>query len=110
MGEIADYHVEMFSSGRWGMPHNSKKEQRGTRMDFIDGLYVNKPHDNAPDFIKANLGINVDKFVEWLYAHEVNDKGYLIKKIDIKESREGKFYAQVNDFVPKKKSESEPPF
>lgn len=27
MGEIADYHVEMFSSGKWGMPNNNYKRR-----------------------------------------------------------------------------------
>lgn len=25
MGEIADYHIDQFTSGRWGMPHNTKR-------------------------------------------------------------------------------------
>lgn len=63
---------------------------------FVDGLITKKPHDKAPDFIKCNISIKRDELMQWLRNKEewVN--------IDIKESKNGKWYAEVNDWKPKK--------
>mgnify|MGYP001552945860 CR=1 FL=1 len=59
---------------------------------FVDGLRVYAPRDGAPSFVKANLVVNVTELTQWLEGQgdEV--------RIDIKESRGGKFYASVNDY------------
>lgn len=67
---------------------------------FPKGLYFKEPHSNAPDFVKGQVSIKVEEF-----------KGYLSKvkgeylNIDLKVSREGKAYAEVNTFKPEKKVE-----
>ena len=33
--------------------------------DFIDGLFVKNPSENAPDFVKGSLSIMVDKFTPY---------------------------------------------
>ena len=65
---------------------------------FITGLFVFKPHEKAPAFVKANLSINRDEFVNWLQEQEPDEKGRL--KIDLKESQKGSWYAQVNEWKP----------
>lgn len=37
MGELADHHVEMYSSGRWGMPYR-KKNTKECKYCGQDGL------------------------------------------------------------------------
>lgn len=64
---------------------------------FIDGLFIDKPRQGAPDFAKASLGINVEKFTNYIREHE-NEKGYV--NIDILLSREGKLYCKLNDWKP----------
>lgn len=64
-----------------------------TDAKFIDGLTAKQPHENAPDFVKASLSLNIPKLIAWLQAQEsewVN--------ADLKESREGKLYVQVNTY------------
>lgn len=62
---------------------------------FPDGFRVFKPNDNAPEFVKVNIVVN-HEFLEWFNN---NVEGGEIR-IDIKESRNGKYYPQKNDFKP----------
>lgn len=67
-----------------------------TDKKFIKGLWFNLPHEKAPDFIKGNISISKDSFMEWLKAEKPNEKGYI--KIDLKVSRENKPYAEINTY------------
>ena len=62
---------------------------------FIDGLRAFKPNDKAPEFILANLQFDKIKLIEWLSVQE-KDK----INVDVKRSKEGKYYCAVNTFVP----------
>ncbi len=64
---------------------------------FIDGLFFNKPHENAPAFVKGNIKIQADKFIEYL-KNNTDYKGYI--SIDLLESKEGKYYALKNEWKP----------
>lgn len=68
-------------------------------MEFPKGLFANKPHEKAPDFIKAGLNIKRDEFIEWLKGQPES------VNLDIKESKDGKWYASVNEWKPEKKDE-----
>jgi len=48
-----------------------------SEKQFVNGLFVFKPHEKAPAFIKANLSINRDEFVNWLQEQEPDEKGRL---------------------------------
>ena len=69
---------------------------------FVDGLRAYAPRDNAPDFVKANLVINVAELQAWLAQRSGE------VRIVIKESRNGKFYASENDYKPNGKPEAKP--
>jgi hypothetical protein len=64
--------------------------------EFVNGLRVFKPRETAPDFIKASLVANTVELVAWL---ESNAAGDGTVRFDIKESREGKWYCQKNEYV-----------
>ena len=51
-------------------------------MEFPKGLFANKPHEKAPDFIKAGLNIKRDEFIEWLKGQPES------VNLDIKESKD----------------------
>lgn len=70
---------------------------------FVDGLIVKSKHENAPDFIKCHLSFKVDEIKRFLDEHQ--DKGWV--NVDVKESKGGKLYAQLNTFVPTKKSDED---
>ena len=73
---------------------------------FADGLFIHKPHENAPDFIKCDVSILVAKFTAWLSEQIPDDKGYI--KIAIKESKSGSLYAQLDTYVKKGRDDDHP--
>ena len=61
---------------------------------FVSGMRFSR-RENAPVFVIGQLGIKVDELVTFLKAN-VNDKGWL--NIDIKKSKEGKLYCELNTY------------
>lgn len=72
---------------------------------FVDGLIVKSKHENAPDFIKCHLSLKVDELKRFLDEHQ--DKGWV--NVDVKESKGGKLYAQLNDWKPEGKEDDRVP-
>jgi len=69
--------------------------------EFVDGLRAFKPHENAPDFIKANLVISKHDLMTWLEGRPDNIR------IDLKESKAGdKYYLAVNNWVPENQAQA----
>ena len=66
--------------------------------EFVDGFIAKAPHENAPDFVKAKVSINVEDFKRWFDAHSVGNKWL---NIDIKVSKGGKWYAAKDNWKPK---------
>jgi len=65
--------------------------------DFVKGVFLKTPHENAPDFIKRKVNIKVDEFIEYLQKHK-NDSGYV--NFDMKEAKSGHWYLQIDDWQP----------
>lgn len=63
--------------------------------EFINGLIVKAPHDNAPDYVKAKVSIKREELIGWLNTR--NDDWI---NADIKVSQTGKWYAAVDDWKP----------
>lgn len=76
---------------------------------FADGLYFNKKHDNAPDFVKGGLGIEVDRFVKFLQDNK-GDDGRV--SLDLLKKKDGTgLYFKLNTWKPEKKEDDiETPF
>ncbi len=66
-------------------------------IEFVDGLIIKKPHDNAPDFVKCAISIKRSELISWLTT-KTDDW----INLDVKESKNGKWYAAVNNFKPSK--------
>lgn len=73
--------------------------------EFIDGLFVNNPRENAPDFVKGSLSIQADKFIPYLKS-KANAKGYV--NIDMLESKDGNLYPKLNEWKPNAESLEKP--
>ena len=72
-------------------------------IEFVDGLIVKAPHENAPSFVKASISIKVEDLGKWLRGkYKAGDEWV---NIDVKESKAGKWYAAVSTFKPKEKEE-----
>ena len=65
---------------------------------FATGIYF-KRADNAPDFVIGKLSVQADRFAEFAQQHK-NEGGYL--NLDIKKSKGGKFYVELDTWQPKK--------
>lgn len=73
---------------------------------FANGLIVKAPREGAPEFVKATLSIKTEEFVAFLEAHTKAD-GWC--NIDVKESRGGKWYAELNSWTKGGKVEAVEP-
>lgn len=69
-------------------------------IEFVDGLIVKAPHENAPDFVKCKISIKRKDLGNWLRKKE----GDWIN-VDVKVSKDGKWYAAVDTWVPKAKGD-----
>ena len=72
-------------------------------IEFPKGLIVKAPRDGAPDFVKASISIKVEELVERLSGRD----GEWVN-LDVKESKDGRWYAAVNTFKPKAREETKP--
>lgn len=75
-------------------------------IEFVNGLIVKEPHENAPDYVKANISIKVADLGQWL--REQYKAGNEWVNVDVKESRGGKWYASVSTFKPKEREQEKP--
>jgi len=71
---------------------------------YAPGMSWKQPNDAAPDFIKAKLGINVEEFVAFLEENKKED-GWV--NFEMKESQDGRYYFELDTWVPKPKDEEE---
>jgi hypothetical protein len=69
---------------------------------FPKGIRINESHPKAPKFVKGNIGIKVDEFVEWLQENQ-NEKGWV--NLDLQESRKGTLYMKINTYARDKSAE-----
>ena len=68
-------------------------------IKFPDGLIVKPPHERAPDHVKSKISMHRQRLIAWLQAQE----GEWIN-LDVKASRDGKWYAAVDDWKPQKQA------
>lgn len=62
---------------------------------FIDGLVVQAPRDNAPEYVKARLWIKRAELIAWLQSQQGDSIN-----ADVKVSQGGKWYAAVDTWKP----------
>ena len=77
---------------------------------FANGIYFKMPHEKAPDFVVGKLSIEKQKAIEFL---KTQADGWI--NCDIKRSKKGEYYIEVNDWkpnkdLPKKTQKDEIPF
>lgn len=77
------------------MSDNQEKE-------FVNGLIVKAPRDGAPDFVKCAISIRREELMTFLTTKE----GDWIN-IDVKVSKNGKWYAEVNNWKPENTPQQE---
>ena len=70
---------------------------------FGEGIFF-KQKDNAPSFVVGAVSIKVDEFIVFLKDNV--KKGWV--NLDLKESKGGKHYFQLDTWEPKPKTEDAP--
>ena len=65
--------------------------------DLVKGMFFKTPHDNAPDFVKRKVSVNVDQFIEYLNEHK-NESGYV--NFDLLEAKSLHWYLKLDDWKP----------
>lgn len=64
-----------------------------TEKNFVKGLIVKK-NPKAPDYILCGLSFKTDEFSDYIEKNKVN--GWM--NVDIKLSKGGKYYAELNEW------------
>lgn len=71
---------------------------------FAKGFWFERPHTNAPSFVKGRMSVKVEEAVEWLQANK-SERGYV--NMDLLLAKDGeKLYFTLNDFQPKVSQEN----
>jgi hypothetical protein len=64
---------------------------------FAEGFHFDLPRENAPSFVKGRISVHVGDAIEFLTKHR-NERGFV--NIDVKESKGGSIYCELNDWKP----------
>lgn len=75
-------------------------------IEFVPGLFVKAPHENAPDFVKAAISIKVADLGQYLRGKFKAGEEWV--NIDVKVSKGGKWYAAVSNYKPKQTAPVDP--
>ena len=67
---------------------------------WADGFRFEKPREGAPEFVKGRISIKVPEAIAFLNLHQSN-AGWV--NLDLKKSKEGKLYLELNTFKPSPK-------
>lgn len=71
--------------------------------EFPEGIFAKEPHPKAPDFVKAAINMKREDAIRWLQSRE----GEWVN-LQVKESRSGKWYAEVDNFKPTPRTDAAP--
>jgi hypothetical protein len=63
----------------------------------IDGLIVKK-NEKSPEWVLTSVSVEVESFKKWLDENK-NGKGWV--NLDLKKTKDGRFYLDHNDYKPK---------
>lgn len=76
-------------------------EQKQEKI-FAKGIYFDRPREGSPEFVKGRINIKVPDLIPFINAHQ-NNAGYV--NLDLKKSKEGKLYLELNTWKPTPKVE-----
>jgi len=75
-----------------------KKSGMAEEKVFADG-FIFKRRDAAPEWVVGGISVKVDEAVAFLSQHQKN--GWV--NIDVKRSKSGSYYMELDTYVPKSK-------
>lgn len=71
---------------------------------FANGLIFKRPREGAPEFIKGNISIKIADFKAFLEQHGAGQEWL---NLDLKSSKEGKLYVELNTWKKEEKKEED---
>ncbi len=71
---------------------------------FPEGIYAKKPHENAPDFVIANISIEENTLSNWLSEQK---EAWI--NLELLKGKNGKYYLALNEWKPSKVMENNDP-
>ncbi len=75
-----------------------------TEKKFAKGFWAERPHTNAPDFVKLRVSVKVAEATEWLEANK-SERGYVNMQLLL--ARDGeKLYFVLDEYKPKTSEEN----
>ena len=76
-------------------------------MKYIKGLYANRPHPKAPEYVIASLSVKPVDLIDSLQMFPPDEYLYLDVKRGKEKDKNGneKFYVQINDYKRATKTE-----
>jgi ribosomal protein S16 len=82
---------------------------------FVEGIKVFRPRENAPSFVKLDVVLDKERLMAWLETQEGVDardpltgKDIKIIRANVKESKGGKLYLDVNNWKPTTEAPQKP--
>ena len=75
-------------------------------IEFISGLSLKAPNENAPEYVKAKGWIKNTDLIDFLKARIA--KGEDSTNFDVKVSQAGKWYAAVDNWKPNSERQDKP--
>jgi hypothetical protein len=76
------------------------------QKNFITGMRFSAPREKAPEWCKGTISVNIEEFVAYARANQ-DSRGWL--NIDVKESKGGNLYCELNTYGRKKNEAPEIP-
>jgi hypothetical protein len=76
------------------------REQGMSEKIFAEGAYWNAPPETAPKFVVGRIGIQRDRFMEWLAKQPVSEKGYLSLDVTERRNAPGEYSVALNTWKP----------
>ena len=73
------------------------------QKEFPGGIYAKAPNEKAPDFVKGAINIKRDDAIAWLES-----KGDEWVSLQMKESKAGKWYLEVDNWKPESQEKVKP--
>ncbi len=68
---------------------------------FAKGFWFERPHQNAPSWVKGRMSVKVEEALEWLETHK-SERGYVNMQLLLAKDGD-KLYFVLDEFVPKPK-------
>ena len=71
---------------------------------YAPAMNWSQPHDSAPEFVKAKVGIKIDDFIPFL-KENAKSSGWI--NFEMKLNPEGRYYFELDTWEPKKQDNDE---